>query len=301
MKKLQHLIFPLLAAACFPAHAQVENTNFENWTQTDTTWDGQPVFSADQWLGGKRTEDSYSGNFAAKVEPYTSCGIARNYMAYGPSNPFGLWMDDPDFTGAGTPINSKPAELSGYFKFLSPQAEDEAHGIVVLKKFDAATQTSQEVGRGEITFSPSENYAPFTIQITDLAPGVMPDSIVIGFSSGMGFDWNDENGPVYGTLYVDQLRILKGNAFAGLEESTFESRIYPNPATDELHCLFETAAKDDFMLVLTDLSGRKIQSQRVEPGISTAVQIAHLPAAAYVITVEGKGKIYARTTVVKQL
>lgn len=296
MRTIQFITLSLLTAGCFSARAQVQNTNFEDWTVTDTTWDGQPIYVADQWSGGKRTEESFSGAYAAKVEPYLSCGIARNYMVYGSSQGFSLW-GEPDFTGSGAPVNFKLTQLTGYFKFVSPQPEDEATGLVVLRKFNPITGISEEVGRGEVVFSPSETYAPFTIQVTDLQPGVMPDSMIIAFSSGMGFGFENDDYH-YGTLFVDQLRMQQGSVAGLPEEALSVTGLYPNPSSGAFHFAFETKVQDKFTLVLTDAAGRVVKSQAVIPGVESIVETRDLPAGIYVATVCGATELYGTRRVV---
>ena len=299
MKNIQLWTFSLLAG-CFGANAQVQNTGFEDWTATDTLCNGELRYTADQWAGGTRTEDSYSGSFAASVEPYLSCGIARNYMVYGASSSiqFGFWEEEPAFVGV--PLNSRPSQLTGYFKFLSPDQDDEARGIVILRKYNALTHQSQEVGRGEVQFSPSAAYAPFTINITDMQPGVLPDSMVIAFSSGMGYGWNEETGEgIYGTLYVDQLR-LANTATAGIQSGKLaESAFYPNPVSDQLHFTFNTAASDEFSMVLTDAAGRTVLTKAVFPGTVASVGMEQLPAGTYHAFIRGKHAVYAQEMIVR--
>ncbi len=302
MRTIQLLTLSLLTAGCFSANAQVGNTNFEDWVVTDTLWNGDLYYTADQWSGGQRTEESFSGAYAAKVEPLVSCGISRNYMVYGVTDPnhFNFWVSEPDFTGSGSPINFKPTELSGYFKFVSPQVDDEATALVLLKKFNAATGVSVEVGHGEIQFAPSNEYMPFSIQITDLQQGMMPDSIVIAFSSGMGFSWENEASS-YGTVFVDQLRMQKGNAVAELEESTLiESHFFPNPVSNQLHVSFVSNADDEFTLSITDASGRRIINRAITPEVQTIIETGSLPAGIYHAAILGKSRLYGCTTIVKQ-
>jgi hypothetical protein len=307
MHTIQFLTLTLLTAGCFSAHGQGENPNFENWIQTDTMWNGDPIYAASQWPGGKRTADSYSGTYAAKVEPYTSCGIMPTYMFYGAVDPihFDMWSMSStthDYTGSGAAVDFKPDQLSGYFKFLSPMADDVATGLVILKKFNAATGIYSEVGHGEIQFAPSTAYAPFTIQIADLQPNVIPDSIVIAFSSGMGYSWEPEDNTMnLGTLYIDQLRLKKGNGTAGLAENQLmKTSFYPNPATDVLHFSFETEASDAFTLVVTDASGKTVLRRDVQPGEITDIEMQHLTAGTYVASIQGKRGVYTTQTILKE-
>ena len=302
MHSIKFIALSLLTAGCFSAQAQFDNMQFENWAVTDTTWNGEPVYTASHWGGGKRTTDSYNGNFAARVEPYMACGIARNYMVYSSTNQhtIGFTEFDATFTGLGEPIQFKPVVLSGYFKFLSPQPDDLAIGIVKLRKFNAATGHSEEVGSGEIIFTPSLEYAPFTIAITDLQPNVMPDSIVIAFSSGMGFSW-DDLGSTYGTLYIDGLRVQKGGTASNpdAEISLIETSFYPNPSEGLLNFSFHADVSDDFLLVITDPAGREIIRRAVQPDVQTRIEMGPFRAGAYIATLQGKNKIYGTKTLIR--
>ena len=126
------------------------------------------------------------------------------FMIYGAFdlNHFNFWATDPDFTGSGAPVNFKPASVTGFFKFPSPVSTDIAKGFVILKKFNTQLGISEEVGRGELEFNPTTTYTPFTIVVNDLQPGIMPDSIVVCFSSGMGYSWDAvSDSPQLGVLY----------------------------------------------------------------------------------------------------
>lgn len=294
------LLFSLLLAGWSVSAQQIGNPGFESWTLIDTTWDGQPIMGADNWAGGAQTTDSHTGAFAAKVEPMAACGIAQGYMVYGDNpNNYPLWFPDPQFTGFGRPINFKPTSVSGYFKLLTPAPDDVATGTVILKKHNAITHLSEEIGRGEVTFTATTDYTAFTIAIDDFAPGVMPDSVVVAFSSGMGYDWNfTDNTIEMGTLYVDQLRFQGGLGTAGIgEQALLSCTFFPNPSSDQMQYTFSASVNDDFELVIADAAGKIVFTEKTTAGTHT-IDISAFAAGSYRASIRGKETYMTQTLVV---
>jgi hypothetical protein len=300
MKKSFPLIVALLGIGFSAQAQQLQNPNFENWTFVDTLWDGQPIYTADQWQGGLQTTDSYTGNYAAKIEPMLSCGIMQGFMIYGgfDVNHFNYWAENPDFTGSGAPVNFKPTSVTGYFKFISPDTNDVAKGFVVLKKFNAQLGISEEIGRGEMAFSPTNEYTSFNIVVNDLQPGMIPDSVVVCFSSGMGFSWNvGDNSPTYGALFIDQLRVQE-DVTAVAELIQMNTSFFPNPASGKLNYSFETAVADQFSLVLTDATGRIVYSEETQAGVQHTIDLSTFSAGTYHAQIRGAGRLYAKEVIV---
>lgn len=293
------LLFTLLLTGWSAGAQQISNPGFESWSVVDTLWDGQPIMGANNWSGGAQTNDSHTGDFAAKVEPIAACGIAQGYMVYG-ENPhdYPLWFPDPQFTGFGRPIGFKPTSVSGYFKLLTPDPNDAATGVVILKKFNAATQTSEEVGRGEIVFGPATEYTAFTIAVNDLQPGVMPDTVVLAFSSGMGYDWDfDQDTLRLGTLLVDQLRFEGAMGTAGIDEqAALSCTFFPNPTSDQLQYTFSASVKDNFELVIIDAAGKIVFTEMTTAGTHT-IDIGGFAAGSYEAVIRGK-EIYTTQTLI---
>jgi hypothetical protein len=285
----------MIAVSASVSAQQLQNPNFEEWTQTGTNWDGEPIYSPEGWSGAVQTTDSHSGTYAATVSPILSCGIFAGWMMYGQPGPnFDSWFPGT-FEGSGAPVDFKPFSVTGYFKFLSPNdSTDMAQGIVLLKKFNALTQQSEEVGRGELTFTPTPDYTAFSIDITDLMPGIQPDTIVVAFSSGLGYSWDWETDiQQYGTLYIDQLRV-QSEAVAGVEEQDqVVCSFFPNPSDGTMHFTLKAPMKDEFHVQLTDLAGKTVLAQRAEPGVQQTLDLSGLAAGSYRAFIKGKKGIYA--------
>lgn len=282
---------------------QLINPGFEQWSFADTAWDGQSIYTAANWTGATRTNESYSGDFAAMAVPQLSCGIMPGVMMYGALNYqlFNQWVPEPNLHGSGHPYSANPVALNGFFKFPSPDTNDQASGKIVLRKFNQATQQSEEIGRGEVTFTPTNTYTPFTIDITYSQPNVQPDSIVILFISGTGFTWdNQNNSEILGSLYLDQLRPEYAGT-AGIQEGAdVQCTFFPNPANDVLQYSFTTSANDDFFLLLFDATGKIVTSGKAIPGTTQSVALNTLSTGTYRAVLTGKsGKIYSEKQIVK--
>lgn len=282
---------------------QLINPNFEQWSFVDTTWDGQSIYNADNWTGATRTEDSYAGNFAAKAVPQLSCGIMPGLMMYGALNQqvFNQWVPEPNLTGSGYPYTANPISLKGFFKFPSPDTNDQASGKVILRKFNQVSQLSEEIGRGEIVFSPTDSYTPFTIDITYSQPNVQPDSIVIFFISGTGFAWDNQNNiEIMGSIYLDQLRMEYAGTADIQETSDVQCTFFPNPTSEVLQFSFTTNEHDDFSILLYDASGKIVAKQKTEAGTTQSLSVSALSAGTYRAVLMGKsGKLYVERSFIK--
>lgn len=302
MKTLGSIIIFLFLTGIVNAQ-QLINPNFEQWSFVDTTWDGQSIYNADNWTGATRSEDSYAGDFAAKAVPQLSCGIMPGVMMYGALNyqVFNQWVSEPNLSGSGHPFTANPISLKGFFKFPSPDTNDQASGKVVLRKFNQVTQLSEEIGRGEIVFSPTAAYTPFTIDITYSQPNVQPDSIVIFFISGTGFTWDNQNNiEIMGAIYLDQLRMeYAGTADVSSIEG-FSCTLYPNPTNNLLQVEFSANVADDFQLIITDASGKIVAENAVFAATPHALSVGHLSQGHYTARIKGKsGKLYAERRFIK--
>jgi hypothetical protein len=169
----------------------------------------------------------------------------------------------------------------------------------MLKKFNAATQLSEQVGHGEVTFGAAMDYTAFSIAIDDLAPGVMPDTIVVAFSSGMGYNWDFTNDTLeIGTFFVDQLRFEGSQGTAGVEEQALLScTFFPNPSSDELQYTFSATVKDNFELVITDAAGRTVFAEKTTAGTHT-IDISGFAAGSYRASIRGKEMYTTQTLIV---
>jgi len=292
MNKLFYALVALLLGSASASAQTFTNTDFEFWTQVDTTWDGQPVYMPEGWSPYstiKRTSDSYSGHYAAILEPYMSCGIAPGSMVFGssPSWFLNLYSQPYDLAGCGAPVNFKPNVLSGHFKFDSHGEADSAHVVVQLTKFHPVTQQREIVAEGQYTFVPASEYTPFTVIVTDLQPGTQPDSIVVAFVSGMSLHF-DTAGYDVSQLYIDNLSLRREALMGVNEEPVIEGTIFPNPSRSTLNVKFTSARTDDYTFILVDMAGRTLYKSIIFPDQVLQVNVASFSAGNYIGTISGK-------------
>jgi len=280
------------------------NTDFEGWTFIDTAWNGDPIYQLDGWeylSGVFRSDESYSGHYAALLTPMLSCGMMRNMMIYGTRGWNVNYFYPPyRFDGCGAPVNFKPNVLSGFYKLEAfGEYPDSAEGIVLLKKFNASTQQSEIVGEGHITFMPATEYTAFAIPVTDLQPGVTPDSVIIAFISGMSFEFDTAFNISLSSLYIDYLS-LRSDPMLGLGGITekIPVSVYPNPSRHVLNVHFETDIKDVFTFTLTDMNGKQLIRQAIAPGETLPVNTSSLPAGNYIGMLAGEKMIYTTQKII---
>lgn len=305
MKKL--IMVPVLALSLANAEAQfVQNGGFENWTFQDTTWDGQSLYAPGNWSSApynwpELSSDSYSGNSAAVLSPILSCGIMPNFMLYGQYDPmhFNVFNPPYDFTGSGEAITFKPIKLSGHYKLLSFDFPDSASIVVVLKKFNPVTGLYDKVGEGSAKLPPVNAYTRFDIDITDLQPGVTPDSIAIAIVSGQGFQFDSLGNMYLSRLYVDQLWLTR-EEMTGVEENPLQTEVvfYPNPTRDFIHIALSAPVEDELFLQLTDMNGRILLHRPVVQGSAEGIPVSGLSTGKYIATLLGKTKVYAAHTLI---
>lgn len=184
---------------------EIINAGFENW---DTTNNVPQNWSTKNGEINQST-DRYSGSYAAVI--WTWYNRLSELLVNGKLLPFPF---ADEIHKAGTPISVKPAYLKGVYKYTDVVSGDSAVAIVLLKKYDTIQNKIDTVGYGIKFLRPINTYTPFQVCITDMQPSVMPDSIVIAFSSSSNFvkpldDWIScfGNAGECSYLYVDALSL----------------------------------------------------------------------------------------------
>ena len=239
----------------------VPNASFENWTidndGTDsligwTSSNSAYQGSVPQWL--YKSTSPYSGSFAAQINSvgfgFISApvnGILVNGDAF---IEFSMNPQDHFYrSGGGTPVTGKPTSLSGYYKYEVVQ-NDQAFGMAVLFKYNSATGARDTVGKGTMLMNPAPSWQPFTININDMMPSVMPDSVLTIFWA------SDTAYPTpYQALYLDEFTL---DYTTGVSETDLEVQtdVFPNPAGDAAWLSFMMPSHGTVSLQVYDAQGR---------------------------------------------
>lgn len=273
----------------------LSNTDFENWSVVS-------VYSTDtipnQWYGMycntvHPTADSYWGSYATRIQGYFMCGIAQGIMINGqqPANPWNA-------IEGGTPFTSKPATISGFYKYTDA-GNDSAEVSVILKKFNTLTMKHDTVGIGIQALGASATYIPFTVNINYPLPSVTPDSIIIMFNSSKYYHY-DTITYALPNLYIDRISIPQGLS-TGITESPggeLHSNAYPNPSSGNV--VIEMEGQADFnglMLSLYDVNGKKVMEREIT---QNTIFLSGLSAGNYVYIINSSERMLSKGKVTVQ-
>lgn len=214
---------------------------------------------------------------------------------------------------AGEPIAEKVAGLTGYYYFdtiNSGYGADTAYIAVLLKRYDTTAQKMDTVGFGEAFILPYEltggaGLQQFDLEITDLMPGVEPDSVAILIASRN----NDNACMVAGDgnclyLYVDDLafRTTPLDTSGPVDTTTSINTpigkelisIYPNPAVSSVSIL----STESGSIRLLDMQGRLLLDRPLVAGRSQ-LDISELVQGVYILEAVSDNNQIHRQRIVK--
>ena len=210
----------MLAGQLAMAQTQLSNANFENWATADNNTDSLAGWSSSNAVvmypvrSLYKETDAFQGDFAAKVVTapfgfvqYTTIGILVNGQAEFSYGGGGGGANVAYASGGGTPISIKPTELRGFYKYETNAASDQGTAKVLLSRYNTTTNKRDTISYVSHTFPIQASYTPFTITLTDLMPGVVPDTITTIFSAS-----NPATVPtnsVFSSLYLDSITLYK--------------------------------------------------------------------------------------------
>ncbi len=294
MKPIQYaVVLPVLMLMSLGiARAQEINGGFEQWRvvvnghQIPVGWSGYGFACG-------RAEQARSGASAVTIwNWYTHAqGVL---MLGGPQEDHGLAFP---FEQTGIPISFKPARLAGYYRYLVGELTsgptDSAVVVVVLKKYNYTKRAADTVGLAMQYLMAAGEYTPFTVDITDMAPGVTPDSIAISFLSSTAARCAD-NTCCY--LSLDDLKLsAPSGVWYGLDRSLQDARVYPNPTSGNLRIEWGTELERPHLLRVYSASGQLVRQRGGVRGSSTTFDGGELPPGQYLFDLLGdRGAVAAR-------
>lgn len=277
----QCLLILLFAVAGTNASAQLlNNTGFENWTQT--TYLG-PDNWAIHWAGAEQSTDAHSGNYAVRI---------HNWYYYGEGTLGNGYSDNGNYSHHGTPYIVKPLYLTGYYKYDtlgSGNIADSAYGVVMLRRFNTTTGMRDTVAMGDIKLGLSSVYKQFQINVTDLAPGTDPDSIEVIFVSCVESSCmcsNDSTG-ICLFLTVDDLSLTTPNGVESIESVFNRTKVAPNPFKETTK-IFLGNDQQSASVILYDVAGRKVNHWDSVSNELT-IERGSLPAGMYYLNIAYDG------------
>ncbi len=277
------LLLLLAVLGASSACGQILFEGFEQWVKREGR--EEPA----NWslgLGGGAAPQSYSGERALSV--WTWYCSSPGGAVLGDVKERSAYLCDDYQYGCygdyGVPISSKPAFLSGYYRYLPgdamPGTSDSAVVRVLLKRYNHSRGRYDTIGLGEGSLPLSESYVPFQVAIRDRAPGQLPDSIAIVFLSRGGC-----NCAVAGNCYYLSVDHLTLEGVAGVSAAGGESgsalRVYPNPSRGGLRIEWGKELAGPHRLRVYSISGGLVHTAGGVTGSGIAVDGAGLPPGEY--------------------
>jgi len=287
MKKILFCLF-FIACLGFSGISQnpIPNAGFENWIDDNkpNSWYGLvfDIMGIFQIHTLSRTTDAQAGNFAALIESkdITLLGTIPGIASLAQID-FSLLGGGLTFTNAGAPINVRPTQVSGYYKYLGVNG-DTAIIAAIFTKWNSTLGQRDTLGMGGfMTNSVVSTYTPFSFNI-NLSQS--PDSMNILLVSSAGF------APQVGSaLYVDNLS-MQYTSTDGIESiQLLGEAAYPNPATDEI--LFALPEEGSSVVTVWDITGKIVLSLQQE-NKQFNLDVRNLPSGIYQVIITQNGTNY---------
>lgn len=274
MKKI--LLYSLAFAFCNAASAQLQNANFEQWEN--------PV--ADGGIGNRPT-----GWIRTNEVPISETfGFYHNGATDAQSGDYALRLSiwytyDKDMAYQIAPITTRPAALTGYYKYTDnfinnnltgTVTPDEANVAVYLTKWNSVLQQNDTIGTGQLSFGASSSYSYFNCPITYSSTEI-PDTIKVIFDCSLMKKGDNSNG--HTTINLGGVGSILTIDNIALEESlntdTHFSQnlvVYPNPVQDILRVkdfegdayIYNTAGQ--LIASVQNVNANGIDTGKLQPG-----------------------------------
>jgi hypothetical protein len=268
-----------LSADCLP------NPSFEQWTSSGSEppfdWEEPTDWSTlNAWTefissDVDKVSDAKSGNYAAYVQTFNIFGT---YLVPGMLCTGKISADfnyNIDLSKIGCPCSEKPTSLSGWYKFSSTDAEDNASVIVALKKYNTAEDRVDTVAYGFGLLPPISSYTEFTVNFNYLIDDT-PDSLIVIIASS-----NLANPKEGGKLYIDDLSLSPTSDVDDISKNN-TILLYPNPSNGKINFEFDGNEEiSNYSLMISDLNGKLVKT--IESLDSADINLG-LPSGSYFYT-----------------
>jgi hypothetical protein len=247
---------------------QLLNHGFDNWQVVTVE---EPV----AWLvldSVKKTTDSYSGNYAARINTYTA--------DWGPSG--------SELIASFGAITTNTLMLTGYYKYITPGLDSPA----VTLEFVGDNLDSTDVVIDVIHYHlpPVSSYTLFSIPFNS-------DSLLHIHSVNVRFN-SSSNAimPVLGSsFYVDALQLGSTMSINECQEFPTPVQLYPNPTGKTIYW------SEDFgyvkKVLVYDMKGNMVHC--TDQPMSNSADIHDLPGGRYIIYVEGSKSHHVQSIIKK--
>jgi Secretion system C-terminal sorting domain len=314
-KQFAHLVFIILLLLSSFSHPllsqnQLPNSSFEDWTTaangTDSlkNWSSSNAVVINPVKSLYKQRDSVQGtNFAlVSTAPFgfvqwNTAGILVNGKAvFSYDGGGGVLRGGTRYvSGGGTPISMKINTLSGKYKYqIVSVSADRGVAEVTTTKYNTLKRKRDTVGIGK-TYLPIRNaFTDFTVEINDLMPTVIPDTITTIFYASDIETMPMQN--TFSSLFLDDLKLT---TLTGVEDKNAASlKVFPNPNNGRFSIEFQGKLLDNDVLLLYNVLGQLVKTVTINQK-SDAVFIDNLDSGTYFIQSK-QGNFKAQKVIVAQ-
>jgi hypothetical protein len=243
------------------------NAGFEDWNEVlseeevPDDWFTSNAFNTESsGIGITKTEDSYEGDFAAKLENKVvlwgdTIAVLTN-GAFGENGVFG-----------GMSVDKTPERLTGHYKY-SPVGQDSAIVSVTLFHFNDTTNVTEILETTQIKLGTASEYSLFELTIPYNAYPT-PNIVNISFFAG-----KTDGGAGFGsTLFVDALQMTYKPDGIGDMVTTNGFVAFPNPVSKTLFFQFKQPIYKDINVAIIDLMGKTVFQKTIKAAQSESFNL----------------------------
>lgn len=271
---------------------QIPNNGFENWTdlqmdEPDNWFTVNFIATIFSKPSVTKSSDSYSGNYAVRIENVNIFGDTVGIMTNGRLGPDALPM-------GGMKVDKNPAKVTGYYKYF-PQHNDTALAGIWAYRYDTAKKKSIVADSNLTQLNATSTYKRFELPLSyNSTPKA--DTLNITFTAGNMQDESQREGSV---LFVDSLHVVYRNG-ASVPVSLFENEqytLYPNPARDNLYMKYSGKPGSELTVSLYSTEGKKVYRKKIEPGFFQAgksLDVTLLKEGIYIYTIHGESGMFGQ-------
>lgn len=298
MKKTLYLL--LLSGSTALAQTTIPNSNFSQWATATNGTDSLVNWSSSNAVVmfpvRSLVKDSlFSGHYTAHVitapfgfAQWTAIGMLVNGSAtFSYDGGGGTVTGGVRYvSGGGTPLSFKPTHLTGNYRYETLTAGS-GFATVYTTRFNTVMHQRDTVGIGTYAFTSQAGYVPFSIPISDLKPGITPDTITTIF-----YSYNPASVPPMGgwaDLYLDDLRLLPVSSRVPEPHKAGRMMVFPNPTSGKLTAWWTAPPPTGTALEVINAAGQRVTSVAIPAGQQkTELDLTNLPAGLYLLRV-GEG------------
>ena len=268
------------------------NNDFENWyeriNEKPDSWLTSNSLVDSSNLAVEKTNDSYSGNYAAKVS--TKLTITDDTIGFLTN---GRPTNSTFVSEGGYQVSQNPDVLSGYYKY-TPDGSDSALVSVYSYAKDQSTNNLTRVDSNSVMLPQANNYTLFEVPMNyDSWPVV--DTVSIIFVPGKSTHQTTPVG-LGSELYVDDLSMSYKPT--SVEESTNRPlTIAPNPAREKTR--INLSGKEFQELKVISIDGQLIENINIKEKDQITLNTNEYPRGVVLLKFSGNNSAVTKKLILQ--